>query len=56
MDTVDTTANPKAFEEAASRVILNNPSGFGFKTEGLEVAGKLSSLIAGKIGESSSTI
>jgi hypothetical protein len=41
-------ASDKAFEEAASRVILKNPNGFGFKTEGNEVARKFSSLIAGK--------
>jgi hypothetical protein len=47
---MDLTASDKAFEEAAERVILKNPNGFGFKTEGNEVASKLSSFIAGKSG------
>jgi hypothetical protein len=50
------TASDKAFEEAAARVILKNPNGFGFKTEGIEVARKLSSLIVGKSGTSSGAI
>jgi hypothetical protein len=48
MNTIDTTVHPKAFEEAASRVIFKNPNGFGFNTEGLEIARTLSSQIAGK--------
>jgi hypothetical protein len=46
------TASDKASEEAAARVILKNPNGFGFKTEGIEVARKLSSRIAGKSSRS----